>query len=325
MRGIRKKRADKAQKKLDDLKSKRKKDYWSPKPGKNTLRILPNWDGDPEGDFYRETGYHRKLGTARDKSVVCLLREGSDRCPVCEQVRDLYKTKNAEDKELAKDIKVQTRILYNIIDLDDVNKGIQVWMSGVDVLEQILAYCANLKYGWIPDPENGRNIDVVFTEGKNTKSGYNEYNVQPDPDRSAIADPEWLLQMVDLNSLVKPTSIEDVEILLGKDPSEKKETPAPTEKNLPEEKVPSKFSCFGKFSSEDAECQKCTDGTACKEQRQIRSKGSQTKEEAKVEQPKTEEKVKAEPKTDSEAKQPSPKKGNIKEMLTKLREEKAKK
>jgi len=327
-----KKRVEKAQKKLDDLKSKRKKDYWSPKPGKNSLRILPNWDGDPEGDFYRETGYHRKLGTARDKSVVCLLREGFDRCPVCEMVRELYKTKNAEDKELAKDVKVQTRILYNIIDLDDASKGVQVWMSGVDVLEQILAYCANPKYGWIPDPENGRNIDVVFTEGKNTKSGYNEYNIQPDPDRSVIADSEWLIQMVDLNSLVKLTPIEEVEVLLGGSPSEVGgKAPVEEKSFVVLNKLIAKFPCFGKFSSEDAECQKCPNGSPCKEARGMLMKpGAEPKSEPKPEpksepkpEPKSEPKAKEAPKADAEV---SPvKKGNIKEMLSKLREEKAKK
>jgi len=233
-------RTKKYQDKLSELKAKRqRKDFWSPKPGPkgNSIRILPNWNGEAFGDWYRETAYHRKLGTEAEKSAVCLLREGHENCPVCSEVKKLYQTKNKEDAELAKKIKAQVRVLYNIVDLEEPDKGVVVWMSGVDVLEQLLAYYGNPKYGELSDPEKGRNITVYLTEGKNTKSGYNEYNVQPDPDRTEIANPEWLGLMVDLDSMVKPISSDELEALLKglPPPEEKEEKPVSKKETKPEE------------------------------------------------------------------------------------------
>jgi len=260
--------ADKAQKKLEELRSKRqRKDYWSPKPGSkaNRIRVLPNWNGDPQGDFYRETGRHNKLGTERDKSAVCLLREGFEKCPVCEMVKELYKTKEKDDADLAKTIRAQTRVYYNIVDLENHEKGVQVWGSGVDALEQILAFCANPMYGDISDPEQGRNISIFMTEGKNTKSGYNEYTVQPDPERTPLADPEWILAMIDLDALVKPISYEELEALLMGRPVTSTPVSGATEvKAEPQGKVEKADEpCIGKYSSDDPQCISCWENEKC--------------------------------------------------------------
>jgi hypothetical protein len=266
----------KAAQKLKELKERRRKDFWVPKPGKNYVRFLPNWNLEPDGDFYRETGYHRKLGPARDKSAVCLIKEGFERCPVCELVRELWKTKNAEDVELAKSIKRQDRVYYNIIDLTDKPKGVQVYISGTDVLEQLLGYCANPKYGDISDPVNGRNVEIVFTEGKNTKSGWNSYDIQPDPDRTPVENEEWLQQLQDLNAAIKPLPYEKMEaLLMGESVPEGEEIPeegktetsqeikATTEQEKPKSTV--KPPCFSKFSADDTECVACVVKGECEE------------------------------------------------------------
>lgn len=313
----------KAQQKLDELRSKRqRKDFWNPKPGTkaNRIRILPNWEGDSQGEFYRETGYHRKLGTERDKSAVCLLREGHEKCPVCEEVKELYKTKNKDDADLAKSIRAQVRILYNITDLDSPDKGVQVWMSGVDVLEQLLGFCANPKYGDISDPENGRNIDLFMAEGKNTKSGFNEYNVQPDPERSPIQDPEWLLQMVDLDALVKPISYEELEALLMGRPLSEVVTEEKTQGGTTGE---TKFgspaakpdeACLGKYSSDDPQCENCWEKKKCQESRKERMARKETVREAKE----------APSKEVPKEKEPSSKPSSIQDMLAKVREDREK-
>ena len=53
-----------------------------------------------------------------------------------------------------------------------------------------------------------------MTEAKDSKTGWNDYAVQPDPERSVIAELEWLEQMTDLDSLVKTKSVEEIEYIL---------------------------------------------------------------------------------------------------------------
>lgn len=310
-------KVEKYQKKLTELKSKRqRRDFWGAQPGPkpNRIRVLPNWNGEPLGDFYRETAYHRKLGTEADKSAVCLVKEGFERCPVCEMVRGLYKTKNKEDADLAKTIKSQVRVLYNMIDLDSPEKGVQVWMSGVDILEQLLAYCGNPKYGDLTDPERGRNIDLFMA--KNTKTGFNEYNVQPDPERTSINDPEWLGQMADLDALVKPMSVEELDALLkGLPVGEEKPEEKPEEEKAeaPGSRGPKPDkSCISKFSSDDPECLVCEIKDLCVEQKKAKLA---PKQEPKVaEQPKV---VEQPDKEQSKGKHSEA----IKAMLGKVRED----
>jgi hypothetical protein len=222
-------------KKLEELQQRRasgtRKEFYTVKSGPNNIRVMPNWKGEPDGDFFRETAYHKNLGPDRDKQVVCLIREGGDFCPICDFIKKLYSTKNKEDAELAKSIRAQQRVIFNIVNLDDTSKGVQIWMTGTDILEQILGFDANPKYEDVTDPENGRNLVVNFTEAKQSKTGWNDYKVQPDPDRTPVSDPELLLQMNDLDAIVKPTTVENMLELLGVEPDTKpldKAAPPPT-------------------------------------------------------------------------------------------------
>ena len=315
---------EKFQEKLTEMKAKKqnqRKDFWSAKPGSkpNRLRILPRWDLDLDNpEFYRETAYHRGLGTEGDKSVVCLLKEGFESCPVCSYVKELYKTKDKEDAVLAKKLKAQVRVLYNIVDLDHLESGVQVWLSGVNVQEELIAYCANPKYGDITDPESGRNVDLFLTDSKNTKSGYNEYSVQPDPDRSALIDSSWLEHLIDLDSLIKPSSVEEIQSLLGivsTVPELFEEKKIVLERLLNKEKAPS---CFekAKFSTDDSDCIECSFGTACLDKKQKKIKS----EPAKAEPAKSES-----AKSESAKSEPAGAKTAIQETLARLRAERNKK
>ena len=326
---------DRIQKKIEEMKKKkdaRKKDFWFPKPGNNEIRVLPHWSGDMEADFYYETSYHKNLGPSNDKSLVCPIAEGLEECPVCNTVKELYRTKDAEDKVFAKSIRAQTRIYWNIVDLKEKDKGVQVWMTGGDILEQVLEFCANSKYGDVTDPIKGRNITLIFTEAKNTKSGYNEYAVQPDPDRTSVDSPEWLEQLSDLKSFVKLTPIEEMEaILWGKEIVQKgydksvrqgvefvqKEVVQKEEsQEKPPDKQPDK-PCKGKYSPEDYECtpEKCLQSKECEELRKV-GKAAKTVESAVVPQEARQAKT--------EVADPS-KESKINSLLQKIRDQQVKK
>ncbi len=282
--------------------------------------------------MFRETAYHRNLGPEKDKSAVCLLREGQPKCPVCEVISELYKLKTDEDKEYAKSIKAQTRAIYNIIDLDEPEKGPQIYMSGVDVMEQILRYIANPKYGAIDNPQTGRNCTVTYTDGKSTRSGFPETNIQADPDTSTIADMEWLEKLHDLDAIVKAMDYDTLHALVwGTDVEDKPEEAKPAAKpaQQPPQQPPEEIKkkpvgtappCFvpAKFNPADEECIVCEYVKPCEDKKKAKAKP--------VEQPKPEP-PKPEPKPAEAAKStvpPKPKatgaeKESVKDLLGRLK------
>lgn len=209
---------ERAQAILAEIRSKKfsRREFWNPKSGPNYIRILPSWTLDLSKDFFRKTAQHWKLGNNQDLWVTCLLEEGYARCPVCEKIDGLYRTKVKEDSDFAKMIRKQTKVLYNIVDMNNVSKGVQVWQSGITVLGDILKFIGNPKYGDVSNPETGRNIDIFMTEAKESKTGWNDYAVQPDPERSQIAELEWLEQLTDLDHLVVTKSVEEIDYILEK-------------------------------------------------------------------------------------------------------------
>jgi hypothetical protein len=235
--------AERAQKILAEIASKKftRKEFWNPKAGLNTIRILPSWTGELSQDFFRKTAQHWKLGNNQDLWVTCLLEEGYGRCPVCEKIDHLYKTRNKEDEAFAKLIRKQTKVLYNIVDMNNVSKGVQVWQSGITVLGDIVKFVGNPKYGDVSHPTTGRNLDIIMTEAKESKTGWNDYAVQPDPERSAIAEIEWLEQLQDLDLLVRTKSFEVIEYILerGELPEEGSRTESQAQ---PKQEYPSDYS-----------------------------------------------------------------------------------
>lgn len=275
---------DRANKKKEEMSKRREsygKDFYFPKKEINNIRFLPHWTWDLNEDPFYETMYHKNLGDDKKKSVICLKFEKKEYCPGCEAVDAFYHTRNKDDAAFAKSIRAQTRVYWNIVDLDDLEAGVQVWMTGSDILDQVIDWITNPKYGDITDPIHGRNCTLRFTKGEHTKSGWNEYKIQPDPTESVI-EPAWFEHMVDLTTFIKITPADEMkELIYGKEivdavGSSLKPEEKPATTVLPPS-TPSQLvkTCFenAKFSGDDEECLACPQKTPCKERKQAKKSG----------------------------------------------------
>jgi len=109
--------------------------FWKPKNGKNTIRIMPPWT-DPlgegkalsdtlqvfQGQYWREVGQHWNVSPDQRGPILCPKKTpGLDApCPICEFVSELKKDKtNAKAKQLSDDIRAKTTFLLNIVDMTD--------------------------------------------------------------------------------------------------------------------------------------------------------------------------------------------------------------
>lgn len=86
--------------------------------------------GNPQADkgepYWERTFFqHRGIG-ANNEAVVCLARSFKKKCPVCQHVNEMQRDSAADDDTI-KQLLPKQRQLFNVIDVNDKEAGIQVW------------------------------------------------------------------------------------------------------------------------------------------------------------------------------------------------------
>ena len=196
-------------------------DFWKPKEGRNLIRILPLGGVLPH-DWVTPypllaSGVHSRVGESLQESVCCPKLTFGRACPICAWTWQLYNTKDPENMRISKDIRSYKRILANIIDLSNVEAGVQVWAFGKKMHEKIQTYKRDQEYiingrDFI-DAENGRNFIVIMKKVDsfpNYDDSRPEIKVTP---LSAIM-PDWNKHYHDLREEVKEKSYDELMAVL---------------------------------------------------------------------------------------------------------------
>jgi len=211
-------------KRLTDLTSRQSTSFWRPKVGENVIRILPHWSGDPNRVFFKKVLKHFGVGEDRNH-VVCRKMLGADaNCPICNFVEQLRRSGRKEDKELARDLSAKERFAMNILDINELDKGVQVWDVGITMFNTLLVLFLDEEYGEIDDLKTGRHIKVNRTgEGRfDTR-----YSIRPAAHPSAV-DPAVMNQAINLDEFEPyqvPSEGEMKAMLEGEDFVEEEEEP----------------------------------------------------------------------------------------------------
>ena len=117
------------QKKLEEAYERSKQEsagageFWTPKVGDNLIRFMPPWK-EGVGVFFVETFHHWKL--LEEGPICCPRRMFGQRCYICEKVKELRASGDPVDAKKARDISAKKDVYYNIVDLNDVEKGVQI-------------------------------------------------------------------------------------------------------------------------------------------------------------------------------------------------------
>lgn len=179
--------------------------FWKPEAGENTIRVMPKWDSELKGRFWREVAQHWNVGEDQKGPILCP-RETPDlsgECPICDLVQALRADKsNVEGRKLADDIRAKKTYLLNIVDQkdpvytaadvaefkqsrpeDDVpfdvgDPRIQIYACPTTVFEAILGIMSTAGTD-ITDFQSGRDIRVKKTPNKQDrrKTRYEVYPV----------------------------------------------------------------------------------------------------------------------------------------------------
>lgn len=181
--------------------------------GKNVRRVL--W---PKGDseyFYSDGYLHFGIGPDGKSVATCPKTWGQkEKCPICEMVEQLQKSKNKDDKKLADDIKAKRRIYINVINRDDEEETPKVLPIGATIFKGLLETICDADYGDITDPDTGHDVTIT-RKGQGLKT---EYTVLPKPKATPVSEtqaPEEIeAEMTDLNSLFIKKSYDELKALL---------------------------------------------------------------------------------------------------------------
>jgi hypothetical protein len=160
---------------------------YSPKDGENFIRILPpTWD-DP--DHYGLTIYaHYGVGPDR-AAVLCNNKMGGKKCPICDARVKAERAK--ADEEVIRELKVTTRVLVWLLDMNDEDKGPQLWAMPFTVDRDICKISRDRRSGetyQIDHHDEGYNISFD-KQGKQRNTKYSGF--QLDRKESSV-DQEWL-------------------------------------------------------------------------------------------------------------------------------------
>lgn len=182
---------------------------WNPGEGKYTIRILPPWSVD--GLIAKKIQVYYKAGRDAITFVSPEFFE-QDTCPFVhayKQIRNKISgdkggyDRHKDDISLCRPV---NRWYANVVVMDEVSKGCQLWGFGSKAYEQIMNLVDTGEYGDISDPENGTNLLLTLSPGT--------YGLTPIVhavrNDSPLANMDWLDQMYDLDNIWEQPDIEDV-------------------------------------------------------------------------------------------------------------------
>lgn len=170
-------------------------DFFTPKPGDNTVRILPpTW----EGAKHYGLDLHIHYGIGPDKAAyLCLDKMRGDKCPICEERADASALGD-EGAEMAKQLRPRQRVLAWVIDRSQEAKGPLAWSMPAGLDKDIVNCSIDKSTGEILaiDDPTAAGYDISFKrEGTDERTKYVGIQVarKPSPvsDNAKTAD-SWL-------------------------------------------------------------------------------------------------------------------------------------
>ncbi|KKL72278.1 hypothetical protein LCGC14_2086470, partial [marine sediment metagenome] len=168
---------------------------WRPKAGVNVLRFLPPHskyldDGPADWEDLENLAIEYKMHyfkiEGKPTEVSLCLDELKQRCPACDMWRAHRKSDDPGLVEMAGEISPADTYLFNILDLNNLQAGIQRWSANWTCWDAIMEIGGNHAYGNVVDPADGIDFIITLTPGSRTKSGFNQYSALPLPTRTNV-------------------------------------------------------------------------------------------------------------------------------------------
>lgn len=156
--------------------------FFQPKKGKQSIDIIPfeaKTDSFPklqkgDIDYVMDFFVHYDVGPGKDR-FLCLQKTCGLPCPVCEE-SDMLKEQEGDEK-IIEALRPRRRVLYNVIDINNEDKGIQLFETSHYLFEKELLEEAGADEELIifSDIEDGRTIKFRASEKKFGGNSFTEF------------------------------------------------------------------------------------------------------------------------------------------------------
>ena len=176
--------------------------FWRPEAGENHIRIMPEWENDLGGQFWREVAQHWNVSEDQKGPILCPKQtpDLDGDCPICDLVSTLMQDKsNTEAVQFAKEIRAKRTYLLNVIvkkdpvyTAEDVasfkstkpdesapfevgDPKIQIYACPITVFDHLLGIITSSRVD-ITDLKTGRDVIIKKIPNKNRiKTRYEVY------------------------------------------------------------------------------------------------------------------------------------------------------
>lgn len=222
--------------------------WWRPDkdPGTHKVRILPPPDG--FDSWCMEFGTHYNIGSddAGFQKIICPRLTISQRCPICEFTRKLWRGTDA-DKTIAKTIGARRRYASNVLILSSKTPtDVRLWDYGDKVWRPLneMSVGSDGDVTPIDDPVSGVNIKVTVQINRTEDRNFPEYSVTPWeiktsalPDKSVLGKLHNFVEII--QTQIKPfDEIRSILLGPGAPPASAPPPPTPPKTEEMEETVP---------------------------------------------------------------------------------------
>jgi len=203
-------------------------EFWKPKDGRNVIRILPK-GGILPSDWKTPfpllmSGVHSNVGLSLNETVYCPRLTHGKPCPICNFQWKLYKSNSESDKKLAGQLRGYKRTIANVIDLSDVDAGVQPFAFGIKLARKIMGFFQDPEYVEMygtDDPAQGLLHPVhgrSFVCKKSKVDGFNNYDESRfELKESSIVGvyPDWEKNASELTKYIVDIPYENLEKILA--------------------------------------------------------------------------------------------------------------
>ncbi len=185
--------------------------FWKPQDGEQTIRIVP----DPDGDPFKEFWFHYNLGD--NQAFLSPKRNFGDDCPLDTFVRKLFDEGTEESRELAKKLMAKQRFFSPVVVRGEEEKGVRLWGYSKTVYQKLLNLVLNPEYGDITDPDNGTDLTLKY--GKAPGAMFPSTDLFPSRRTSPLAKDkdltaEYVATTIEYDKLFQRRTTEEVQTML---------------------------------------------------------------------------------------------------------------
>jgi hypothetical protein len=146
---------------------------WRPKPGDNTIRIVP-YQYDKSNPFLELYMHYGKVH--KSKQSLLSLHTFNEPDPFVELAEEMRSKGDKDSYKLSKLLEPKLRVYVPVLVRGEESEGVRFWNFGTNTYQDILNIITDSDYGDITDPKTGTDLKVTFLPAKKDKKNYPEYD-----------------------------------------------------------------------------------------------------------------------------------------------------